>query len=138
MRCRRLIVIASFLMVLGCGKNKSEIEGTWTVVSVEKDPALDRGPSKEQWTGGKFTFTGDKYTMEAGERKSEGTLKVVSNQDMKGVQLTGSGSSQMQGIYKLNGNELTLCVTSGKGVRPPKEFSAKKGSRAVLLVLKRE
>jgi uncharacterized protein (TIGR03067 family) len=132
-----LLVVASSLLLASCsGKKKSEIEGSWAAVSAEKDPKLTRGPSKDQFAHSRFTFSGDQFTMEHENRKAEGTVKVDPSRAPKEIDLVGNQT--IKGIYKLEGPELTICFTSGQDPTRPSDFSAKPGSRAVVIVMKRE
>src|SRR5437764_777438 len=95
-----LLVVASSLLLAACsGTKKSEIEGSWTAVSAEKDPKLTRGPTKDQFAHTKFTFTGTQFTLENEERKAEGTLKVDASRTPKEIDLLGRQT--MKGIYKV-------------------------------------
>jgi uncharacterized protein (TIGR03067 family) len=139
MKPRFLIVVAVGLLVFACSGKKqgaTEIDGTWTAVSAEKDTKLKKGPTKDQFGHAKFTFTGDKFVMEAEDRKAEGTLKVDPSRSPKEIDLVGNQA--MKGIYKLDGSELTLCLSGGPNAARPTAFSAKPGSFAILIVLKRE
>jgi uncharacterized protein (TIGR03067 family) len=47
------------------------------------------------------------------------------------------GGPACKGIFRVGGNELTLCLNAAAGGERPARFAARKGSSAVLLVLKR-
>jgi uncharacterized protein (TIGR03067 family) len=138
MKLRILILATASCLIFACSgrKGKSELEGTWSAVSADKDSKLTKGPTKDQFAHAKFTFTGDKFIMEAEDRKAEGTLKVDANRSPKEIDLIGMQT--MRGIYKLDGSELTLCLSGGPEATRPATFATKPGSRAILIVLKRE
>jgi uncharacterized protein (TIGR03067 family) len=139
MKPRLLLLAAAILAIFACSGKKggsTELDGTWSAVSAEKDTKLTKGPSKDQFAHSKFTFAGDKFTLEAEEKKGEGTLKVYPDRNPKEIDLIGNQT--MKGIYKLDGSELTLCLSAGPNATRPTAFSAKTGSHAILIVLQRE
>ena len=111
------------------GEKKTEVEGTWTVVSAVFD-------GKKRDATGSFIFDGDKFTHTL--KKSKARLeRFVLDTSTKPQQIDlFKGDSKTPGIYKVEGDMLTLCYTD-RGKRPT-EFVSTKGSGIALFVFKRE
>jgi uncharacterized protein (TIGR03067 family) len=82
--------------------------------------------------------------MRNGKDSRRPALKFTLNPEKKpkGIDIEmGVPVGTSEGIYKLDGDELTICVASGgKNGKPaprPTEFAAKKGEHHALFVLKR-
>lgn len=137
----RIMMAATGVSLLLCScsdAKKSEIEGTWTVVSAEKDPGMQRGPKKEQLAKAQLIFTADRYNLIIdGSRQMEGNFSLKSTGDPKEIDMVG-GRTPNLGVYKLAGDELTICFSPSPPGHRPLEFVVKPGSMRVLLVLKRE
>jgi hypothetical protein len=52
--------------------------------------------------------------------------------------MEAEGEQTLHGIYKLDGDTLTICAVEGDGNDRPTEFSTKEGDKNRLVVLKRE
>ena len=90
----------------------------------------------------RFAFSPDsKLTITAGKNKPEvGTYKL----DVKKVPAeidteppTDSKDSRLIGIFKIEGDTLTLCVVDRKKADRPTKFESPKGSMAMLMTFKR-
>ena len=106
-------------------KPAATLEGTWTVVSVEHDGKAAQGTDLKK--GDKLVVKGDGYRFDAAY-KEEGTFKVDAAKTPATIDLTDSRKQASHGIYKLDGNRLTLCFWPGE--RP----AAFKSSPTALLV----
>jgi uncharacterized protein (TIGR03067 family) len=116
-----------------------KLEGTWAVVWREYDGQKSEDVNDlltgQEYTvaikGGVFKVTRDVYLVEGPL-----TLKVDGTQKPKAVDFADQkGRLVYQGIYKIKGDQLTLCY--GPTGRRPERFVSKKDSQARLLVLKR-
>ena len=67
----------------------------------------------------------------------EGTYRVDPGKTPKEIDLTDSSGTRL-GIYKLEGDQLTLCLTEPNRPSRPTEFTAPAGSPQMVLVLRRE
>jgi uncharacterized protein (TIGR03067 family) len=110
--------------------------GTWAYVSVEggglKVP-------EEQVKGAKLIFAADgKLTAIVKGKKTEGTYKLDPAKKPKEITTTDEDGKAHNGIYKIDGDTLTLCMPKGDGARRPTEFATKESTTIVLVVLKRE
>lgn len=140
-------------------KELKRLQGTWKVVASESDgqrPA--KGWFMEEFTKAKLTFKEDKLIF-----SSEGNRpwEVAYQSDKKAkldtyrldpakkpraftitVSMVGflSGSIEtVYGIYKLEGNQLTVCYSTQWAEKSrPTEFKTKEGSERVLLIYERE
>jgi uncharacterized protein (TIGR03067 family) len=64
-----------------------------------------------------------------------GTFSLDTTKTPGGIEMSMEGKS-LFGIYRLAGDELTICV--GAGDDRPTDFATRAGAKALLLVLKRE
>ncbi|HSB08160.1 MAG TPA: TIGR03067 domain-containing protein [Blastocatellia bacterium] len=130
------------------GSADSEIkrlQGNWQVISWS-DESGEQVPPEEmkQFT---FYFEGDRLTMRK-FKDDPGTqcqFRIDVSKQPKWIDLgmpsLAAGSTLLEGIYSLEGDDLSLCITSGlrNGVAPPRptEFKTRPNEKYALLVLKR-
>jgi uncharacterized protein (TIGR03067 family) len=117
-------------------KGEDMIQGTWQAVSVEHGgEKVPEDKVKEL----KLTFGADgKLTLARGEHELKGTYQLDATKKVKEITLKAEGEKTVLGIYKLDGDDLTVCgVQDGQGDRPT-EFTAKAGTKSRLIVFKRE
>src|SRR5262249_39110051 len=106
-------------------KERKRLQGTWIVVSAEED-----GKSDDSLRGIKFTFTGDKVTLERKGKKSDAVaFKLNPTTNPKQIDFEEREPPTL-GIYEVKGDEMRLCY----GRERPTGFK----SAAALLALKRE
>jgi RNA polymerase sigma factor (sigma-70 family) len=117
-------------------KDEETIVGTWAVVSLEQRGRDEGGEEIKQ---ARMIFTADgKVTLTApGKGEKGGTYKLDRAKKPKELTISTDEGGTIKGIYKLDGDDLTICASDKDGERPT-EFATKEGSDATLLVLKRE
>ncbi len=103
-------------------KELEKIQGEWTMVSLEE---RGRKSPDENVRLMKLTVKGDQWIVSrqggAGERKD--TIKIDPSQNPGILDLTGPAGFTSLGIYKLEGDTLTLCRTIERGdIDRPREF----------------
>src|SRR5262245_51832056 len=121
-------------------KDAPSIVGEWAgekAIAAGKEQPVPKG-------GITFTFTADgKLTVTEGERKKDdtGSYKVDAKKDPAEVDIIPPADKKeptVQGIYKVDGDTLTLCFSRGKaGAARPTKFEAPEGSDAIVITLKR-
>ena len=89
-----------------------------------------------------YTLTADgKFLMRKGKAGGEGKYTLDPKKDPPEIDIFLDGKADtptMQGIYKVDGDTLTLCVArGGRNAIRPKKFEAPEGSEMMLLVLER-
>ncbi len=119
---------------------KGDLEGAWQAVSFEQDGRTPRDVNVKEVAA---TFEGDKYHLTTGMRvqgAGKGTLAVHPDTDPKTFELTpDSGVFEGQafrGVYRLDGDKLTLCFSWPVKDRPT-EFASPPNSTVVLAVFER-
>jgi uncharacterized protein (TIGR03067 family) len=109
-------------------KEREKLQGTWTVEGGEVNGSpLSPREKKASWV-----FEKDRLTWVAGTTKQRLTFRLDPNKIPKAIDIHSDGA-QFQGIYRLEGD--TLRVAYGK--ERPTAFKAPRGSKHVLVVLKR-
>jgi uncharacterized protein (TIGR03067 family) len=141
MNWRALILVAAMATLAAAddtSKNDLDVlQGTWQMQSVTSDgkeaPAAEIAKTR-------FVIAGNKLTPMEGDRKGpEFTITVDATKkpatlDLKGV---GQNRGEVHGIYRLDGDTLTICSAEPPTARP-EDFTSTAGSKVELLVLKRD
>lgn len=114
-------------------KDAVNIEGTWVVESATVD-----GNAEDDIKGDRMTFKNGTVTVKTKQKDEKGTFKLDPSRKPKAIDITEEGKDKSySGIYKLEGDRLTICVPDRADNPRPTEFSAKEGTRQMVLELKR-
>jgi uncharacterized protein (TIGR03067 family) len=117
-------------------KDAKQIVGTWAAVSMERNG--EKAPEEEA-KGVTVTFTADgKVTVKTPGNDINGTYKLDASKKVKEITLEAKDEKTLYGIYKIDGDNLTICAVDTSADDRPKEFSTKENSKARLIGLKRE
>jgi uncharacterized protein (TIGR03067 family) len=116
-------------------KDPRSIVGEWLAESAIAGGKPDNPPEGTTWT---FTAEGKSILALGGEsRRLESTYKTDPKKDPAWLDIAeGPKGTPLAGIYKVDGDTLTLCLCGKVGNRPT-AFESPAGSSALLLVLKR-
>src|SRR5262245_37357404 len=115
-----------------------QLEGVWQITSGEKD-----GKSIDSIKRDKLTVSRDNFTVHHnGKVEFTATIKLYPNKKPKAVDLRITSEKHkgktVLGIYELNGDDLNLCLTGVGAKSRPTNFSAKRGTDSLAMVLNRE
>jgi uncharacterized protein (TIGR03067 family) len=95
-------------------EDKDALQGDWIMEFLEQ-----RGVQSK--TGFKVTVKGDQWILYPAGAEGTGlsrTFRIDSSKNPKTFDLISQGDQVSPGIYKLEGDVLTMCRTSGTGDRP--------------------
>src|SRR5262245_55136629 len=114
------------------------LAGTWAIHAA----TLGGRDHLDDYKGMTLKVDGNKYVVGFGTVQDEGTLTLGSTKDDKTIDLkTKPGGlfkgRTMPGIYKIDGDKLTVCVTTETQDRPTK-YEAPERSPIMLLTFVRE
>ena len=121
--------------------DKDNIQGTWKVESVMMN-GQDKDRKGELLKKSTFEIAADKMLVKFNEGNKPSTYTLDPAAKPKTIDITPQGEGDgkgetVPGIYKLEGDTLTICFPCGAQMERPTEFVSKEGSDTLLLVLKR-
>jgi len=131
-----VLLIAAATPAQDTKKELEKLQGEWTMVSMETRGNKAPDEVVKQY---KLTIKGDQWTvttLKGGGGKA--TFKIEPSKTPRTIDLTfetAKSDSPSRGIYKLEGDTLTLCRTAGDHERP-KEFKTTEEA-GILVVWKR-
>jgi uncharacterized protein (TIGR03067 family) len=114
--------------------DKEQLQGTWMLTALERDgKAVPKAPLERLRL--KITFNGNKVTFEYPDHTELGTYQVDPTTEPKTIDVVTELDTS-KGIYRLEGDTLTICGAPN-GEERPTQFASKRGTRQTLFVLKR-
>jgi len=146
MKAKALLVVVCGLLVGAddaadkAKKEVAKLQGTWKATTLQYNGKDIAGKYPIQ-----LVFKDDLATVgsskEVEKEYTKITFKPDPSTDPKAVDLVIAAGVQkdavLEGIYKINDDELTICAKVF-GQERPTEFASKEGSSTVLIVLKKE
>lgn len=114
-------------------------QGTWVVVGFSHK---GRSAPPQNLAGYRVTFAGDRMTLVSPQAFSEYQVRLDVTARPKALTATMTtpqvGAGRLLGIYKLEGDDLTLALDMRvQGSERPQDFESKSGSSVMVWVLKR-
>ncbi|HEY7311645.1 MAG TPA: sigma-70 family RNA polymerase sigma factor [Gemmataceae bacterium] len=119
--------------------DKEKIQGEWKVESAKVNGEESQGAEGDRIKGATWTIAAEKITVTFNGEDRVATYKLDPAAKPKAIDVMTEKEGTFKGIYKLEGDTLTICATLGQedGERPT-EFVSKEGSSTMLFVLKRK
>lgn len=133
----------------GGGGGSSSIEGTYIIVGMEMNgkAQAEAEITKEPEAKRTMKITADKMIMMKGGKEDPATYKLDNSKTPHEIDLTGKETTgpkgkekekeeKMYGIYKLEGEKLTLCIAmSDKAADRPKEFKTSADAKTFVMMM---
>jgi uncharacterized protein (TIGR03067 family) len=140
---KMILKAVSFVAIVGLGvvsgATSDSLEGQWSCVSaiVNGKPLSDSKVSRLR-----LTLTRERYkTEESSEVLFDSTYSIDRTTTPKQITMIGTegdlAGKEAQGIYAIDGETLRICYTMPGHARP-KAFESNPGSKAYLIVWKRQ
>ncbi len=118
--------------------DKESIQGEWKVDSAKANGQEPQGDEGERIKGSTWTITADKITVTFKGEDRVSSYEIDAAAKPKIINVMTEKEGTFKGIYKLDGDTLTICASVGRGDNErPTEFESKEGGFTMLLVLKR-
>jgi uncharacterized protein (TIGR03067 family) len=142
MNLRGVLFLAAALLLAADdpkpGADREKIQGAWKVRTL-----VDNGKEQPRAEHEKLRihFTARHVTFTLGDEKREGTYKLDPSRKPPRIEIEltdgPSKGRKDSGVYQLEGDTLTLCLTLKPGEEPPADFTSKAGSGRTLFTLER-
>jgi uncharacterized protein (TIGR03067 family) len=137
---KTLLAVLAVGLLLGAEAKdgKDQLDGTWIVVSMERD-----GKDRPDQKGGQLVFAGKNLTMKrpGDDQERKATFTTDPAEKPKTIDITPAEGAEAgkaaPGIYTLEKDELKICIARPGGDRPT-DFKGTGSTDVVLIVLKRE
>src|SRR5262249_4862043 len=86
-----------------------------------------------------FSKEGTVVVKQKGKKDQKGTYRLDPTKKPGAIDLVKEGGKTLLGLYRLEGDHLTICTYGGDaGKKRPDRFASEPGSGLFLLILKRE
>jgi uncharacterized protein (TIGR03067 family) len=126
--CVVFLLFAAFTSAQDAKKELEALQGDWTSESREvKGKKIDI-----QFN---LTIKGNQWLVSPDNSDPKITFKIDPSKNPKTIDIMQGEETVTLGIYKLEGDRMTMCRSFGKGSARPTEF---KSEEAILIVWKRE
>lgn len=108
------------------------VQGNWDIVGLESN---GKSESSANYKGNRFSFAKEKAILKEGNYTPiEYTFSLDASKSPRAIDLTVKGTT-LRGIYKLENEELILCISMGKA--RPTDFATKASGDCEIITLKR-
>ena len=116
-------------------------QGNWEVVELVEDGHVVPQEAIPEWlpSGGHFEIVDNSmlFTSHDDGKKHAKVFEIDATQIPHGVDLVNRDGKEAKGIYQFDDGKLVVCFADPDDGPRPTEFSAKKGSKRMLMVIKK-
>jgi uncharacterized protein (TIGR03067 family) len=133
-----LALVVGLLIAADAPKGDAQkLDGTWRMVRGSVD---GKGLAGEVVRSARLKIEGDKHTVRVGDDTMVGTHRLEPKEKPKTIDVTDTEGpfkgQTLHGIYRIRGNEFTVCFAAPGKDRPTK-FTTKSGTGHMLHVWRR-
>src|SRR5262249_9894368 len=116
---------------------QAKVQGNWRMVSLEQDGKANDSPPEAL---SKISFRGDRIFLDKNEVFA---FRLDPSTDPKIIDFStldkGNKGRTFEGIYRLEGDTLTICFSTREDIRErPAGFATRGGNNLVMVTLRRE
>ena len=141
---RALLLVLLFTVPALAADQDSELkqlQGHWQVIELSEDGNVIPQEAIPEWlpSGGRVEIAENAILMSSPEngKKSAKVFSIEATQYPKGIDIITRDKKEAVGIYRIDEGRLVVCLCDPEDGSRPTEFSAKEGSKRMLMVLKR-
>ena len=146
LRCLSFMLLAALLgsRLIAADKDPElkQFQGHWAVIELAEDGKVIPKDAIGEWlpSGGHFEIAENAiiFTSQDDGKKHVKIFSVDATQYPKGIDLSTRTKKDGLGIYKFDNEKLIICFSDPDESSRPNEFSAKEGSKRVLMTLQRQ
>jgi uncharacterized protein (TIGR03067 family) len=140
------VVLASMLIAKTIAAADQDVDlkhfqGHWEVVELVEDGKIIPREAIREWlpSGGQFEIAENAliFTSPHDGKKHVKVFSLDATQFPKGFDLSTRAKTEATGIYHFDNGQLIICLSDPDESKRPTEFSAKDGSKQVLMTLQR-
>jgi uncharacterized protein (TIGR03067 family) len=138
-----LLCLAVFATVYAADKNPElqQFQGRWEVTELVENGHVIPSEAIREWlpSGGRIEIVDNAimYTSPQDGKKHAKIFAIDATQFPKGFDMVTREKKEATGIYKFDDGKLVVCLSDPEDGPQPTEFSAKDGSKRMLMVMKR-
>lgn len=143
-------MIVGGLMLMACvwqvvasdkGADLDKLQGKWEVVELVEDGKVIPRSAIEEWlpSGGKFQIEDNAVVFVSPHdgKKHVRLFALDQTQSPKGIDLQTKSRKDAVGIYRIDAEQVVLCLIDPLDGDRPTEFNSKAGSNRILMTLQR-
>jgi uncharacterized protein (TIGR03067 family) len=135
------LLVLSLSPAVGGDQERERLQGLWDISSVidNGDIVADSVVKSHLVQDGRITIKGAVLSFINPENFQLHEAAFVLSPDVrpKAIDLAGHGRTRTKGIYMLDGDSLVVCLAAPEATAPPAEFGSPKGSKNLLIWMKR-
>lgn len=133
-----LVTLAS--VTIASEAELKRLQGHWQVIELVEDGKVIPPSAIEDWlpSGGKIEIADNAIVTTSTQdgKKQVRILSVDATQYPKGIEIKSRDQREVWGIYRFDNDRLLVCVADTDDAARPHDFSARAGSKRMLLTLK--
>ena len=137
------VLVASVWQVAAAdkGTDLDKLQGKWEVAELVEDGKVIPRSAIEEWlpSGGKFQIEENAVVFVSPHdgKKHVRLFALDQTQNPKGIELQTKSRKDAVGIYRIDGEQVVLCLIDPLDGERPTEFHSKAGSNCILMTLQR-
>lgn len=138
--CLATLLVSMASLAMANDAELQRLQGRWEVIELAEDGRVIPPSAIEDWlpSGGRIEIADNAIVTTSPDdgKKQVKVFSVDATQYPKTIEITSRDKREVWGIYKFDNDRLLVCVVDAEDATRPTEFSAKAGSKRMLMTLK--